>query len=294
MEDDWRREFDLEFGTSSGDPWFEWAKIVAIDLRKPEFERRTFKARDGVDVTYDFFRSSSKDASPLVVVVHGGGWDSGNSEQLPALSMTMARAGYAVASIDYRLAPGSKWPTQRFDVEDAIADIRANATSLGVAASDGVYLLGRSAGGQIAGALAYLNPPFCVKGFVNFYAPSDLTFGYEISEENHWLLPRKLIRQLMGEEPLKAKDVYQTASLTENVSASAAPTLLLHGRPDSLTWYKHSERLQSRLKLAGVKAYFLDLPWGHHGFDFFTAGPGGQVSSNAVLAFLESQKSRCR
>ncbi|MES2966055.1 MAG: alpha/beta hydrolase [Bdellovibrionota bacterium] len=288
----WRKEFDETFGTLSGQPWFRWSKLVSIPIEIPKFERITFRARDGATIAYDLYRGDGVGKRPVVVVVHGGGWDSGDSSQLPELNLILNHAGYSVASIDYRLAPGAKWPVQRHDVEDSILDMKAKAEELQLDMS-GVYVLGRSAGGQIAGALAFIDPPVCIKGLIAFYAPTDLTFGYEISEEDHWLLPRLLIRQLMGGEPMAVKENYRTASLIENVSAVSPPTLLLHGRPDSLTWFKHSERLDTRLRAAGVKSYFLDLPWGHHGFDYFVNGPGGQISRSAVLAFVESQKSRC-
>lgn len=293
-EAEWRGGFDRAFGTRSDSSWFQLSKTVAISMEEPKFERITFKARDGATVAYDFYRARGEGSHPLVVVVHGGGWDSGESGQLPALNLVLNRAGYAVSSVDYRLAPGAKWPTQRFDVEDAIADMKAHAKDLAIDPADGVYLLGRSAGGQIAGALAYAKPPVCIKGFVSFYAPTDLDFGYEVGDEDHWLKPRLLLRQLLGTEPLKNKEGYLSASLTEHVGPETPPTLLLHGRPDSLTWYKHSERLQTRLSAAGVRSYFIDFPWAHHGFDFFTNGPAGQISTSAILAFVESQKTRCR
>lgn len=290
----WRAEFERAFGSRAETAWFSWSKLISLSAEEPKSERITFKARDGATVAYDFHRAWGEGPHPLVVVVHGGGWDSGDSSQLPALNGVLNRVGYAVASIDYRLAPGAKWPTQRHDVEDAVADLRARSSELGIDPKDGVYLLGRSAGAQISGALAYQQPPFCIKGYINFYGPSDLTFGYEVSNEEDWLEPRHLIRQFLATEPLKNKDGYRSASLTENVSPAAPPTLLLHGRPDSLTWWKHSERLQTRLIEAGVPVVFVDMPWAHHGFDFFTNGPGGQISTNAVLAFVESQKARCR
>ena len=62
--------------------------------------------------------------------------------------------GYAVASIDYRLAPEFKWPAQRDDLLAAIRFLRAHAAALGID-EDRLVLLGRSAGGQIATAAAY-------------------------------------------------------------------------------------------------------------------------------------------
>jgi acetyl esterase/lipase len=59
-----------------------------------------------------------------VVVIHGGGWDTGNRRQLPELNSWLARAGYAVASLDYRLAPEHAYPAPVEDVRDAIAFLK--------------------------------------------------------------------------------------------------------------------------------------------------------------------------
>src|SRR5690606_39651091 len=65
---------------------------------------------------------------------------------------TCALPIYAVAAIDYRLAPAHPWPAQREDTHLALAWLKANATKLGIAA-DKLVLFGRSAGGQIAAAV---------------------------------------------------------------------------------------------------------------------------------------------
>jgi len=56
--------------------------------------------------------------------------------------------------------------------------------------------------------------------------------------------------------------------------------------PDTLAWYKHSERLDARLAELGVAHYRLSLPWATHGFDFNPDGPGGQLADYAITQFL--------
>lgn len=289
----WRAEFEAELGTPANETWFSVWKAWTFDVATPAYDRVNYTGRDGSQLAYDFYKAEGAGTHPVVVVVHGGGWDSGDSKQLPHLNRVLNRAGYSVASVDYRLAPGVKWPRQKEDVEDAIADLKARAVEFSLDMS-GVYLLGRSAGGQIAGSVGFVNPQTCIKGFVAFYAPTDLEFGYEVSSPDDWLKPILLIEQYLGSSPYENVEPYVSSSLTKNVSPTSPPTLLLHGRPDSLSWYKHAERLKNRMKAAGAKVFFLDMPWAHHGFDYFTKGPGGQLSTGAVLSFLESQKSRCK
>jgi acetyl esterase/lipase len=62
---------------------------------------------------------------PLVVWIHGGGWEGGSKEGCPAISLVSK--GYAVASINYRLSQHAVFPAQIEDCKAAIRWLRANA-----------------------------------------------------------------------------------------------------------------------------------------------------------------------
>jgi dipeptidyl aminopeptidase/acylaminoacyl peptidase len=81
-------------------------------------------------------------------------------------------------------------------------------------------------------------------------------------------------------------DNYSASSPIRFVSSTSQPTLIIHGENDVLVAYEHSTRLQKKLNDYGVKNYFLSLPWATHGFDYTLNGPGGQLSTYAVLKFL--------
>ncbi|MEY4938491.1 MAG: hypothetical protein RIQ93_226 [Verrucomicrobiota bacterium] len=220
-----------------------------------------------------------------VIVVHGGGWDSGDRKQLPLLNRWLAGRGYAVAAVSYRLAPKFIWPAQRDDLLAAIAFLKANAARLGV---DGtrLVLLGRSAGGQIVEAVGYAMKDPAIRGIIGLYAPSDLHFGYAHAREDDAIKSPNLMRQYLGGPPAVAAAAYDSASALQHVTSSAPPTLLLHGRNDTLVWHRHSERLQARLAEQGVPHAFISLPWATHAFDFNLNGPGGQLTTFAVEWFL--------
>jgi acetyl esterase/lipase len=65
---------------------------------------------------------------PLAVFAHGGGVVSGDKTNLkPVFLNALASAGYAVASVNYRLAPAAKFPAQLEDVKCAIRYLRDKA-----------------------------------------------------------------------------------------------------------------------------------------------------------------------
>lgn len=236
----------------------------------------------------DFYRAAASGdgrPAPCVIVVHGGGWDSGDRRQIPQLNHWLARRGYSVAAISYRLAPTFIWPAQRDDVLAAIAFVTTRASELGI---DPVrlVLLGRSAGGQIALATGYTAGNPAIRGVVGLYTPSDLSFGYVNTHENDMLKTPALMRQYLGGTPDSARAKYESASAYYHVSIRTPPTLLLHGENDALTLYQHSVRLNARLAENGVPRVFVSMPWATHAFDFNLHGPGGQLTTFALEWFL--------
>ncbi len=238
------------------------------------------------ELPMDFYPATPRrETAPCVIVIHAGGWDSGNRTQFPEFNHWLARQGYAVAAISYRLAPKFQWPAQRDDVLAALAFLKAHAAELGIDATRFV-LLGRSAGGQIAEAVGYTAHDPAIRGVIGLYAPSDLIFGYVNTHENDMLKSPALMRKFLGGTPDSARANYESASAMFHVERRSPPTLLLHGTIDPVAWYRHSVRLEARLAEAGVPHAFVQMPWATHAFDFNLHGPGGQLTTYAVEWFL--------
>ena len=243
------------------------------------------------ELALDFYPSSAKAmegkraAAPCVVVVHGGGWDAGDRSEIAHLNHWLARRGYAVAAIDYRLAPKFTWPAPRDDVLTALAFLKNHAASLGVDPTR-LVLFGRSAGGNIAEATAYTAGDSTIRGLVAFYSPADLHFAYTYGREDDVVKSPLLLRQYLGGPPDAAHANYDGASGYLHVSKTAPPTLLAHGQLDPLTWYRQSERLDARLAEQGVPHAYVSLPWATHACEFNLAGPSGQLTTFALEWFL--------
>jgi acetyl esterase/lipase len=196
----------------------------------------------------------------------------------------LAAQGYAIADIDYRLAPKFRWPAQREDLLAAIAYLKTRG-DLGIDPNRFV-LFGRSAGGQIAEAVAYGQPDPSIRGVIAFYAPADLYYAWETIQPNDTLDTRFLLTRFLGGSPKEAKAAYASASGYQLTSRHTPPTLLVHGGLDTLVKPAQSGRLAERLSKAERPSFYLELPWATHAFDFNRAGPGGQISSYAVEWFL--------
>jgi acetyl esterase/lipase len=249
-----------------------------------------YLAGDGrTRLTLDLHQPESRPASghPCVVVIHGGGWDGGDRTQLADANRRLAAEGYAVAAIGYRLAPAHPWPAARDDVVAAVAHLRAEARTLGVDPAR-IALLGRSAGGQLATAVAYGRPELGLRAVIALYAPHDLHFAWAHSRQRDVLDSFRLMRQYLGGSPEERGGAFDEASAYLAVRPGLPPTLLVHGAMDSLVWHRQSERLAAKLTAAGVPNVFVSLPWATHAFDFNPDGPGGQLARHAIRHLLDA------
>lgn len=236
----------------------------------------------------DFYRAVGRAPAPCVIVLHGGGWFNGGHHDKRPSTFWLARQGYAVATIDYRLVPHAVWPAQREDVLAAIAFLRAHATRLGVD-PDRIVLLGRSAGAQLAEATAYAAHDPGIRGVIAIYGPSDLRIRSESARHdrlNGWPM-QKILETYLGGTPETVPAAYDSASGLMLAGPASPPTLLNHGRLDSLLPVDQSERLAAKLTAAGRPNALVEVPWASHAFDTINFdSPGTQISTYAEAWFL--------
>jgi len=248
-------------------------------------QTHTFAPGLALDFYPAFASAVPRTPAACVIVIHGGGWDRGDRRQLAGFNHGLARQGWAVAAISYRLAPAHPWPAQREDVLAAIAWLKTHAAELAVDPTR-LVLFGRSAGGQIATAVGYLGDP-AIRGVVALYAPHDMRFTWSVSREDDALNSLKLMRQYLGGPPEGHEALYDSASGQSLVRRGRTPpTLLMHGTIDTLSWVRHSRRLAVALGEAQVPHAFVELPWAAHGFEVNPDGPGGQLTAFALKWFL--------
>jgi RNA polymerase sigma factor (sigma-70 family) len=130
----------------------------------------------------DLWTPGADGATPLVVFIHGGGWEQGSRTAVATKLRPLLDAGFAVAAVDYRLSGEQPFPAA---VEDVAAAVR-HLASLDVVDADRVALWGESAGANIAcvlGALSGRTAPWSPAGdvlptvaaVVDWFGPTDLT-----------------------------------------------------------------------------------------------------------------------
>lgn len=274
-----------EASTPGDRPFSFWKLAMRGDAKAPY---DTLRYQDGTEAasTLDFYRADSSGSRPCVIIVHGGSWSSGNSQQLPELNTFLANRGYHVASLNYHKVPDWQSPKPLEDVRKAISYLKSRADQLDLDTARFV-ILGRSAGAQIALMAAYQEADPGIKGVISFYGPADMVWGYS-QPASRWVMDsRKVMENYLGGSYDQVPQKYRSASPIEYASEDSPPTLLIHGRNDVLVAYEHSRRLVAKLENNGVPHYLLTLPWATHGFDYTLNGPGGQLSTFTVAMFLK-------
>jgi len=284
-----RKGFDSSFNTTNTDSLnapFSFFRMFAGNVKVP-YQTITYVTYADIALTLDYYPTKILGKKPCVIVIHGGSWSSGDSQQLPELNSYLATKGYNVASINYRMAPIYQNPAPVQDIQAAIKYLNQHADELHIDTNNFV-LLGRSAGGQIALLAAYTMRDKAIKGIIDFYGPADMVWGYSIPSSPLIMDSRKVMVNYLGGTYEQVPQNYVASSPIEFVDKQSPPTLIIHGENDVLVAYEHSRRLNAKLQQNGIKHYWLKLPWATHGFDFNLNGPGGQLSTYAVIQFLKS------
>jgi acetyl esterase/lipase len=198
-------------------------------------------------------RSAPMRPLPVAMYVHGGGMTAGDKSDLsPVFLDALTTAGYAVVSVNYRLAPASHFPAQIQDVKCAIRFLRARAIRYGLNGSK-MFAFGTSVGGQLV-ALASLTGPhsnFDVGAYRN--EPSNLTAVADMFG------PANLTQPASGFSPSSIQDAFGRHDRRDLVRASpvhyvvpkAPPILLVQGDDDTLVLKSQSVELYRDLKAAG-------------------------------------------
>ena len=243
----------------------------------------------GSELPIDFYTASQKNGlRPLVVMVYGGSWARGHRKDLSELNYFLADAGFHVAAISYRLAPATHFPGPVDDVVAATEFLIKDADRWNIDPKR-IYLMGRSAGGQIAemAALSEVKRGHPIKGIISLYAPADLIWGVETSKPWHIIDGKISIGTYLGKGLTEeTRDFYKSASPFFQVDAATPKHLLIHGKGDELVSSYHTRSLATRLKELGRPVEVEELRWSTHGFDYFYRTPSAIYTRRRVIEFL--------
>ena len=204
--------------------------------------------------------------APLLLYAHGGGWATGNVDTYDRYTREIAvRTGWAVLSVDYRLAPEHPYPAPLDDVQTALRWARDSIAAYDVDASV-VVGAGDSAGANLIAALSLREPgAFAYQALA--YPPLDPSADNEsYAKEDIPLLPAADMRWYWDAyAPTKqARTNPEVAPAYASDLSEMPPTLLITAEHDILR--DECETFGVRLAAAGVPVAAQRILGVGHGF----------------------------
>lgn len=288
--------------------------LKRADLPAANYRNVAYASTSAAQVL-DLYLPKGNGPFPVVVNIHGGAFIGGDKAMLdaPVLARLLA-AGYAVASINYRLSGEAPFPAAIQDAKAAVRFLRASAEQFHLDA-DRFAAFGQSAGGNIAamlgttgvstitrnGAVAWVDPKLGnttsssqVQAVVDWFGPTDFA-QMDADLSNQGCATRDLTHNLPGSPESRflgatvgaaiAIDLVQDANPISYISEQTPPFLIQHGSVDCTVPTGQSQRLASALKAKGIEATLAVQNGAGHGMP--AASWMSQANLDRMLTFLD-------
>ena len=293
---------------------------------EPAKTTHVYKTVDGHEILADVFTAPTEGKRPAVIWIHGGGLIFGTRMWAPQAQLERyMKAGYALISIDHRLAPETKLPAIIEDVKDAYAWVRKKGPELFNIDPGRIVVAGGSSGGYLALVSGYALEPRPA-AVVALYGFGDLT-GDWTTKPNPYFNEMPAISQeealaVVGEAPISSGNVQyspdgrpkffnytkQQGSWTieatgqdphgdptwfapyeplRNLSSKYPPTILVHGDLDTDVPVEQAHRLAAELARLNVEHTLITHSEWEHLFDLNLAGdPEVEAAMDKIAAFI--------
>lgn len=214
--------------------------------------------------------------APVLIQIHGGAWTISHKGQQGLLLMNrMASRGWVCASVNYRLAPKHRWPTQIVDVKRAISWVRDNIAEYG-GDPDYIVVTGGSAGGHLS-SLAALTPH--VKEWQPGFEDADTSvaaavplygvFDFNGDDKYGRILRDQFLAHVVFPRG-SDREAFKLASTVSHVADDAPEFLVIHGANDTLARVEQARDFVAKLDAARPgKVTYIELPFTQHAFEVF-------------------------
>ncbi|WP_233982761.1 alpha/beta hydrolase [Pectobacterium versatile] len=251
------------------------------------YSQVSMRGYPNVALKMDILQPEAKTALPVVLFITGGGFINANKDNYLQQRLSLAEAGYVVASMEYRVAPTVLFPSPLEDVKSAIRYLRANAKKFGI---DGQHaaVFGASAGGYLAafagatnGSKVYdkgdnLDQSSDVQAVIDFYGLSDLTLVGEgfpddvvqkhaspSATEAIWVNGTSVFNE--GGAITRYPEKAAAANPINFISNATPPFLIMHGTNDSVVSPRQTERLHQALTEKNIESTYYSVKGAEHG-----------------------------
>lgn len=205
-------------------------------------------------------------ATKVIVLIHGGGWESGDKVELNYYKnlLRLKWPEAAIANINYRLTsnPAIHYTEIMSDITSAVNLMVNNKVNFMV--SDTLTMVGASAGGHLAMLYTYkYNSNNYVKAVADYFGPAKLSDWSWYNSYNIFL--GKYIKDILIPFNNAAWNIslYDSNSPYAVATASSKPTIIFHGTIDVIVPLYQSQWMRGQLNTLGVPNEYYEYVDGH-------------------------------
>lgn len=223
----------------------------------------------------DIYRPANKQQGslPAVLMIHGGGWRSGDRSHNDTLARQLAAKGFVTVTADYRLSTDALYPAAVNDLKNAVGWLRRYAGLYGIDTSK-IAALGFSAGGQLAALEGTTNDSHSYKsqitdqssavqaivdidGTLAFIHPESGDDSRAISTATYWF----------GYPKSEKPELWHEAGALNHVGSKTPPILFLNSSVDRM--HAGRDDMIKKMNALGIYSEVHSFVGAPHTFMFF-------------------------
>jgi acetyl esterase/lipase len=200
----------------------------------------------------------------VMILVHGGGWTSGDKVEMNLLKDLILQdlPDVAVVNINYRLADENNppFPMQINDISSVVEYLKSNQSEYVI--SEDIGFIGTSAGAHLSMLWSYAyDTENDTQMVCSIVGPTNFTDPAYLESQDPLLLE---LMEIYGIDP--TMEFLELVSPYHQVTASAPPTILFYGGQDPLIPTSQGVDMEEKLSQIGVINEFTLYPDAGHGW----------------------------
>ncbi|SHF71594.1 Acetyl esterase/lipase [Microbulbifer donghaiensis] len=273
--------------------------LARVDDRLPDnvvaYENLRYRQSAEEPLELDIYRPRGTDRLPAVLIIHGGGWETGHRHMERPFAKRLAARGFVAVPVSYRLGPSGRFPAAVHDLKAAVRWLRANDAAYGIDPQR-IAAVGGSAGGHLAALLGASNGIAQLEGdgenlSLSSAVQAVVDIDGAVSFTDARIIEQERRREgapsrFLGGAYAERRETWYAASPLYYLGAESAPTLFINSTAPTPI-LPGREEMQARLLALGIDAQRVTLADTPH--PFWLVHPWFEETLERTALFLQKK-----